>query len=202
MFFFFIGNVGNGPGLTNSTSGKSTGAACKLLIVAVFVIVDSSVFVEGITTAFDSGWTSTGSIVGARGSKCTFVLCSTSAWTSTGSIVGARGSKCTFGLCSTSAWTSTGSIVGARGTKWTCGFSLTISAWTSTGSIIGGRGSKWTVGCSSTGSIVLVCNYVFSGVIDRSYSSADFVLSDSFNWSVIGSLIVANSFLTLLAKLS
>jgi hypothetical protein len=57
-------------------------------------------------------------------------------------------------------------MTGERGCKWTCGFSSTTSAWTSTGSIIGERGSKWTTGCCSSS--------VFSGVIDLSYSSADF----------------------------
>jgi hypothetical protein len=54
-FSFVIDNVGNGPGSTNSTSGKSTGAPCKLpSVTTVFVTVDSSLFVDGITIGFDS----------------------------------------------------------------------------------------------------------------------------------------------------
>jgi hypothetical protein len=56
LYFSFVNvNVGNGPGLTNSISGKSTGAPCKLPSVTTFVTVDSSLFVNGITIGLDSG---------------------------------------------------------------------------------------------------------------------------------------------------
>ena len=51
-FSFVIANVGNGPGLTNSTSGRSTAAPCKFTVV--FEIVVSKVFGTAATTAISS----------------------------------------------------------------------------------------------------------------------------------------------------
>lgn len=76
FFVGMVGIVGNGPGVTNSISGKSTDAPCKSIVTDFFVTVLSSLFVTGITTGDFSGWTSTASIVAGRGSKSTWVLCS------------------------------------------------------------------------------------------------------------------------------
>jgi hypothetical protein len=54
---FFICNVGNGPGCTNSDSifGKLTDAPCKSIATAFFVTVLSSLFIDGIIIGVCSG---------------------------------------------------------------------------------------------------------------------------------------------------
>jgi len=57
FFIFFIGKLGNGPGLTNSISGKLTAAPCKSIVTGFFVTIISSCFVNGKIIDGFSGWT-------------------------------------------------------------------------------------------------------------------------------------------------